>query len=174
VHAGALALALGALARWRLRRCAAVGRGVRVHGRVHVHGGGEVRIGDRVVLDGARMPIELHALPGGSIVIEDDVVVGPGTSIEACASVRIGRGATLAELCKIMDNHFHRPGGDRFASTPSVPVSIGAEASLEARAIVLPGGRVGHGARVLAASVVTRPIPDGAMAAGVPATARRP
>lgn len=167
-------LAAGVLARWKLRRCAAVGRGVRVRGRVHVHGGGTVRIGDRVIFDGARAPIELHAMPGGSIVIEDDVVIGPGTSIEACASVRIGRGATLAELCKIMDNHFHRPGGDRFEKPLSVPVAIGAEADLEARVIVLPGGRVGRGARVLAASVVTRTIPDGATAAGVPAIVRRP
>jgi acetyltransferase-like isoleucine patch superfamily enzyme len=168
------ALVARAWTRWQLGRCASVGRGVRVRGRVQVHGGGEVRIGARVVFDGARAPIELHALPGGSIVIEDDVVIGPGTSIEACASVRIGAGATLAELCKVMDNPFHRPGGDRFEPTPSVPVEIGAGADLGARAIVLPGGRVGRGARVLAASVVTRSIPDGATAAGVPAILRRP
>jgi acetyltransferase-like isoleucine patch superfamily enzyme len=48
-------------------------------------------------------------------------------------------------------------------------ITIGDEAWLAFGVIVLGGVRIGNGAAVAAGSVVTRDIPDGAIAAGVPA-----
>ena len=159
--------------RWKLRRCAAVGRGVRVRGRVHVHGGGEVRLGARVTLDGARVPIELHAGPGAVLMLEDDVFVGAGASIEAMEAVTIGARTELCELVKVMDNHFHRVHGDRLLRPMSAPIVVEADAELGARSILLPGARIGRGAVVCSAAVVTRPVAAGAIVWGVPAKPRR-
>jgi len=161
------------LARWKLRRCAAVGDGVRVIGRVCVRGSGEVRLGARVTLDGGWAPIELHAGAGARLVLGEDVVVGAGTSIEALESVTIGARVRVGQLCKIMDNPFHFARGDRSTRPRSTPIVIEADAILGPRAILLPGARVGRGATVGAGSVLTRSVPHGAAAAGVPAVVRK-
>jgi carbonic anhydrase/acetyltransferase-like protein (isoleucine patch superfamily) len=62
-----------------------VGAGVKIIGDSH----GPVRIGARVqILENA----VLHLLPDNELVLEDDVIVGPGTMIHGC---RIGRGTVV-------------------------------------------------------------------------------
>jgi len=62
-----------------------VAAGVKIIGDSH----GPVRIGDRVqILENA----VLHLLPDNELVIEDDVVIGPGAMIHGC---RIGRGTVV-------------------------------------------------------------------------------
>ncbi len=141
--------------RWRPR--VRLGRGGSVAGAVWVHGGGRVRIGDRVRLDGRTAPIELHAGPGAEIVIGDDVVVEGGASIEAQRSVMIGDRCRIGAYAKIMDNHFHPLRGDRHLKPPSDPVVVDAGAELGRRVIVLPGARVRGGASVPPATVVRAP-----------------
>ncbi|MFL5438845.1 MAG: acyltransferase [Myxococcales bacterium] len=130
--------------RLRLRRCASVGRGVRLRGGVWVHGEGAVRLGDGVVLDGAAVPIELHAGAGAEIVVGPGTVVRGGTSIEAMRSVTIGARCRVGAFCKILDNHFHVVR--RMATRPpSLPVSIEDDALLGPRCVVLPGGHIARG-----------------------------
>jgi len=162
----------GIFSRWKLRRCAGVGRSRTVRGRVLVVGPGSVQVGDGVLLDGAWAPIELKTFdPDSQIVLGDGVRIESGTSIEAVASVRIGAGARLGAFSKVMDNHFHSLAGDRHARPSSDPVEIGEGAAIGDRAVLLAGARIGTGAVVRAGAVVGRrvPVPAGAVASGSPA-----
>ena len=143
-----------ARARLQLRGCASVGRGVRVRGRVHVHGEGAVRLGDGVLLDAATVPIELHAGPGAELTVGPETVLCGGASIEAMRSVSIGARCRVGAFSKILDNDFHL-AGNLFARPPSLPVVIGDGAVLGPRCIVLAGARVQPG-RVLRAGTVLR------------------
>jgi acetyltransferase-like isoleucine patch superfamily enzyme len=158
--------------RWKLRRCAEVGRGVTVRGTVWIHGAGTIRLGERVVLDGRAAPIELHARRHGLIVLDDDVCVEGGASLEADREIRVGARARVGRFCKILDTHFHRIS-DRDRPPPSLPVIVEEDADLGVRAILLPGAHVGRAAVVGAGTVLSRRIPDHAVAAGQPATLRK-
>jgi carbonic anhydrase/acetyltransferase-like protein (isoleucine patch superfamily) len=70
-----------------------VGAGVKIIGDSH----GPVRIGERVqILENA----VLHLLPDNELVVEDDVVIGPGAMIHGC---RIGRGTVVEPGALVCD-----------------------------------------------------------------------
>lgn len=168
-----IARAISALsARYKLRRCAEIGRGAAARGRIWIHGEGTIRVGDRVILDGSSAPIELHAGPGAEIVLGDDVRVEGGAAIEAPRQVRIGARAHVGRFCKILDNHFHHVG-DREGRPESSPVIVEEEAELGARSILLPGAHVGRATVVRAGTVLARRVPAGAVVAGLPALVSR-
>lgn len=140
--------------RLRLWRCAEVGGGPLVVGRVWVHGGGSVRLGHRVRVEAGQAPVELHAGPGAELVIGDDVIIGAGSSIEALRSVTIGDRCRIGGFTHIMDNHFHAVIGNRQDRPSSVPVVVEPDASIGWRAILLPGARVARGAAIAAGGIV--------------------
>ncbi len=170
-----LAVGLGtALAsRFRLRHCAEVGPGTFAHGRLYIRGGGRIRLGARVVLDGRHTPIELHVGEGAELVIDDDVLIEGGTSIEALQRVHIGARTRVGGFCKILDNHFHQVNGNRQERPPSLPVEVDAEVTLGARSILLPGAHLGAGTVVHSGTVISRRFPPGVELSGVPASVRR-
>ena len=70
-----------------------IGAGVKIIGDSH----GPVRIGSRVqILENT----VLHLLPDNELVIEDDVVIGPGAMIHGC---RIGRGSVIEPAAIVCD-----------------------------------------------------------------------
>lgn len=129
---------------------------------------GCVEIGARVRI--GREPIESHlvAAPGASIRVGQGAQIGPGAALFAMSSIEIGEGAVLGPFAVVLDNDLHDPAdlGSRRASRP---LRIGARVVLGAHVTVLPGASIGDGTRVLAGSVVSRPLPEGVVAAGVPA-----
>jgi acetyltransferase-like isoleucine patch superfamily enzyme len=160
--------------RLKLLRCARVGTGTRVYGRVWIHGAGDVTLGARVVLDGRTVPIELHAdLPGSRIIIGDDVVIEGGASLEAQESIVVGHRCHLGSFVKVMDNHFHPLRGNRHQRPQSTAVRIEDDVVVEARAILLPGAHLQRACRVCLGAVVSRRVPEGAIVAGVPASRRK-
>ena len=167
-----LADVLDWMSAYHLRRRAGVGRDVVVRGGLWIRGPGRIEIGDRVVLDGATAPIELHVGPGAVIALGDDVYIGGGTSIEAQKAVTIGLRSRVGRFVKIIDNHFHNAAGKRNERPPSVPVVIEDDVELGPRAILLPGAHLGRGTRVVAGSVVTRRVPPFSLVSGVPAILR--
>jgi acetyltransferase-like isoleucine patch superfamily enzyme len=135
---------------------ASLGRDVRFHGRVWIHGGGKVEIRDRAHIGAADLPVELHAEPEGEIIIGEGAEIGGGTSIEATVRVLIGDGARLGRLCKVLDNSFHIVG-DLNQRPPSQPVEVGAGSIIGDRAILLPGACVKPGQIVPPGAVVWGP-----------------
>ena len=140
--------------------------------RVRVRGEGTVRLGRRVRFDGSIAPIELHAMKGAEIVLDDDVRVEGGVSIEAMASVHIGARTTIAAFTKILDGHFHRLEGDRHQRPPASAVVVEEDVVIGPHAILLPRAHVGRGCIVRAGTVITRRLPPGTIIGGAPAAVR--
>ena len=155
IDAGSRQMLLRVGDRWTLRRRAELGKSVRVHGRVWVHGQGRIQIGDNVTFDSRTAPIELHAHRGALITLGRGAVIESGTSLEAIAQITVGAGAKLGAFSKIMDNNFH-PLDAENRLPPSRPVVVGDGATLGARAILLPGAWIGPGAKVPARAVISR------------------
>jgi acetyltransferase-like isoleucine patch superfamily enzyme len=153
---------------YKLRDCAVVGAGARVLGRVWIHGEGRIVIGQGVLLDGTRAPIELHTEPGAELVIGDDAIVEGGTSIEATLAVTIGARAHVGMYCKMMDNHFHALV-ERDERPPARAVIVEEDVELGPHVMLVAGAHVGRGAIVEAWTVVGRSIEPNAVARGNPA-----
>lgn len=105
---------------------------------------------------GARMTIDAHYL-------------GPGSVIVAREHVSIGAGTKVAENAVIRDaNHDHSVPLTLMRFT-SAPVTIGEDVWLGARSTVLAGVSIGDHCSIGAGAVVTRSVPAGSRAWGVPA-----
>lgn len=149
-------------AAWRLE----LGGTVDVRGRVWLPGPGRVRIGHGVRLVGVRAAIELRAHEGGEIVLDDGAVIEDGTSIEATCLVRVGARARIGAFCKVMDNHFHRTVGNRAERPEAVPVTIGEDAVIGPRSVLVPGAGLGAGATLGPSQVLSFRLPPGARLPG--------
>lgn len=161
---------LGAIfVRPTLRACSSVGHEPRISGDVWLHGGGSIRVGDRVHLDGSRAPIELHAAPGAEIVLGDDVYIGSGASIEAEQSVRIGARCRICAFAKIIDTHYHQLEGNRHERAAVEFVVVEDDVEIGPRSVLLPRAHVGHGSMLRAGTVITRRFPPERILAGAPA-----
>jgi len=132
--------------------------------------GGEVRLDDRVQLYGdtfvetgmgakVRIGQSTHIQPGCHIhAILSDVTIGKSVEIAAdCAFYSYNHGMAIG--LPIMEQPLESKGG----------ISIGDGAWLGHRVTVLQSVTIGAGAVIAAGSVVTRDIPENAIAAGVPA-----
>ena len=132
--------------------------------------GGRVEIGDRVHLVG---DTNIEIGQGGSLKIGSDTFIQPRCQFSAYVGrIEIGCGVQIAPNCAfypydhcfapgklIREQPLHTKGG----------IVIDDDALLSYGVIVLSGVRIGKGAVIGAGSVVTRDVPDGAIAAGVPA-----
>jgi acetyltransferase-like isoleucine patch superfamily enzyme len=152
----------------------------------------KIRIGDNVVIDdnclldakgssnaGIRIGSgvfigrqSILSCKNGDIEIGDGANLGFNCEVFSASRVTIGPKALLAAYCYVV-------GGDHDFSDPSVPVAelarrsagitVGAGAWLGAGAKILDGVTVGEGAIVGAGAVVREPVPDRAVAVGIPA-----
>jgi acetyltransferase-like isoleucine patch superfamily enzyme len=152
----------------------------------------KIRIGDNVVIDdnclvdakgeanrgitiGSGVFIGRNTIlscKDGDIEIEDGANLGFNCEVFSASRVRIGRNTLLAAYCYVI-------GGDHDFADPDRPVleqartsagvTIGDGAWLGAGAKILDGVTVGDRAVIGAAALVRRPVPDGAIAVGVPA-----
>lgn len=133
---------------------------------VTIEPGGQLRLGARVGLSAG---VEIHVGPGATVTIGDDVFIGRLGVISAKKSIDIGSRTMLAEMVSLRD-HDH---DTRFAPTDGrflmESMRVGDDAWIAAKASVVRRGQVGERAVVGAHSLVNRPVPDGAVAVGVPA-----
>ena len=120
----------------------------------------------------------------GRAVIGDLVYIGDKVIVSVLNRVEIGDGALLAHRVQVFDNDTHpadaaereahyrsilKFGPRRDFSIASAPVRIGRRCWIGFGAAVMKGVDVGDEAIVAAGAVVTRDVPSGATAAGVPA-----
>ncbi len=129
----------------RARLC--VGRGVRLMRDFSGHFDGTVTLGDSVFFNHSCTVVVRH-----SLTIGDHSLFGEGVSIHD-------------------ENHVGGPGVTSLAARGFVaaPIVVGSNVWVGARAVILSGVRIGDGAVIGAGAVVTRDIPAGVLAAGVPA-----
>lgn len=155
--------------RWLLRRCTRVGPlSLVVNGRVIVDNQGEINLGNRIRIRAIHLPVELAALPGGTLTIGDRTFINSGVSICAQKSVTIGENCAIGNMSLIMDTDFHTPG-DHTSWPEARPVVLEDDVWLGARVTVLKGVTIGRGAVVAAGAVVTKNVPPRTVVGGVPA-----
>ena len=148
--------------------CNAVGARVVTHGRVDVENLGRITLGDDVRVEGSPVATHLVTGPEGVLELGRGVRIGHGCGITAHAAVRIGDGASLGAFVMVMDTDFHVAGAKDARAKPA-PITVGANARLGHRVIVLRGSTIGEGARVAPGSVVSGVVPPFVEVAGVPA-----
>jgi acetyltransferase-like isoleucine patch superfamily enzyme len=130
-----------------------------------------------VVGVGVRARPDLTLSVQGRLTLGDRVFLGRGVNIACFDRVTIGADTRLAERVSVHDaNHVMEPLSDRAARSGenlAAEVRIGERVWLAANVVVLPGVTIGPDVVVGAGSVVTRDLPAGVLASGVPATVRR-
>jgi len=163
------------------------------HGSGRFEPGDLGALGDRCVLEAGVL-----AFNPAHIFIGDDVYVGHRAMLkgDTRGELRIGSGSWIGQ-----DAYFHSAGGIRIGERVGIgprvmvltstheevpppaaiidspvefaPVEIGDGSDIGIGAILLPGARIGTGAQIGAGAVVTGEVPDGMVAAGVPAKVLR-
>lgn len=99
-----------------------------------------------------------------------DVGIAARTKVNVMHSITIGEGCRIGWDCDIMDSSFHRIEWlDRAPSPLSEPILIEDNVWVGAHTIILQGVTIGANSVIGAGSVVTKDIPSGCFAAGVPA-----
>lgn len=113
----------------------------------------------------------ISAGAGARIKIGDYVGIS-GAAISSAESITIGDYVLIGSGCLITDSDAHplnpdvrRNGGGGVAK----PIVIESDVFIGARAIILKGVTIGHGAVVGAGSIVTKDVPSRAIVAGNPA-----
>jgi acetyltransferase-like isoleucine patch superfamily enzyme len=133
---------------------------IRVREGASFHCAGRVALqrGIRVVVDGGRLTIG-----------NNTNVNGLGTKILCAQAVTIGSDCTFSWDVQVLDNDFHAMTVDGVRQPSVAPVVIGDRVWVGTRVVILKGVRIGDGAVIAAGAVVTKDVPPGAVAAGVPA-----
>ena len=131
---------------------------------------GPVELGDRVHL---HRDIIIEIGSGGSFTVGPDTHIQPRCQFSAyAAAIQIGRAVEIAPYCAFYPYDHGFAAGELIRKQPLQTrgdIVIGDDAWLGVGVIVLSGVRIGTGAVIGAGSVVAHDIPDGAIAAGVPA-----
>jgi len=141
---------------------------VQCDGRVHVSGTANIILGKRCRLG---MDVELRTVEGGRIQIGEDTRLNRGCTLTSYAQISIGDFTIIGEYVSIRDaNHGLKRGEPmRYQPHTCEPILIGRDVWIGRGSCILPGVTIGEGAVIGANSVVTRDVPDFAIAAGVPA-----
>ncbi len=170
----------------------AVGRNVTFGAHVTIRHPHKIRIGDNVVIDdhclldakgrdnrgidiGSNVVIGRQSIlhcKNGDIALGDAVNIGVNCDITSSNRVTVGAKTLIAAYAYLV-------GGDHDFSAADRPVmeqgrvargiTIGEESWIGAHAVVLDGTEIGRGTIVGAGAVVTKSLPAGAIAAGMPA-----
>ncbi|UBF27341.1 acyltransferase [Kovacikia minuta CCNUW1] len=129
---------------------------------------GKIQIGEKTELSQGAI-LECW---GGSILIEDNVFIGPYTVIYGQGGVRIGKDSLIAMHCRILSSTHAIPERNApIRHQPNIlqPTTIGEDVWLGGSVTVLGGVTIGNGCVVGAGAVVTKDLPPYSIAVGVPA-----
>jgi UDP-2-acetamido-3-amino-2,3-dideoxy-glucuronate N-acetyltransferase len=138
--------------------------------------GDDTRVADHVVIRegvriGARCVIGVMVDLQYNVTIADDVRILNQTQIAGGST--IGRGTFIGPGVQTAnDPHVAKFDLDDYRNRGQVGVTIGEKVFIGVGAILLPGVKIGDGARIAAGAVVTKDVPAGAAVYGMPATRR--
>ena len=102
-----------------------------------------------------------------NISIGEGSILGDHIFLDGRAKLTIGKHVDIASEVMIYNSE-HDLSDPNFSATEE-PVKIGDYVFIGPRSIILPGVTIGDGAIIAAGAVVTKDIPEGAIAGGVPA-----
>jgi acetyltransferase-like isoleucine patch superfamily enzyme len=149
------------------------GSNIFIGDRVIIHrskDGGPVKLGKGTYIHNDTI-IETGA--GGSLIIGEDTHVQPRCQFSAYkASIHIGNGVQIAPNCAFYPYSHGMLPGEPIKKQPLQTkggIVISDEAWIGFGVIILDGVKIGTGSVIGAGSVVTRDIPEGVIAAGIPA-----
>ncbi len=142
---------------------------------MHYYGYTHVRQRRRIT-----MGRDVRLAPNVSFANAERIALGDGVQVGARCSlwagktaswIRVGDRTTFGPECFITAADYGLAAGQRITDQPMVErdVIIGADCWIGTRAILTAGITIGDGAVIGAGSVVTRDVPAGAVAVGVPA-----
>jgi acetyltransferase-like isoleucine patch superfamily enzyme len=158
----------------RAQRLAALTPGLQVdrHTRVWRNATISIEPGGRIRLRGTHVRefVSLEAGPEGALII-GSARISRFTTIAARTSVSIGDDVSIGNHCSIRDHDHEWSPESGVSATRWVasPVVIGDRSWLGAQVIILRGRRIGSRSLVAGGAVVTRDVPAGTIAIGVPA-----
>ena len=108
----------------------------------------------------------------GKILCGKNVLFARNVDIDYTGDIVIGDNVSFSEGSKVL-THYHSTDLDKFSRKEAcitTPLTIGDNVWIGARAIIMPSVKaIGKNARIGAGAVVTKDIPDNAVAVGVPA-----
>lgn len=160
----------GRFARADLR---AFGEHVVIEDGVRIWHPDNVVLGDNVYLGHDAMLKGYHR---GLLTIGDDCWIGQGVFMHAAGGITIGRAVGVGPFVRMLTSTHVEAGRETpIMQTPLTfaPIVIGEGSDIGVGAIILPGVTIGRGVQVGAGAVVTRDLPDYAVAAGNPARVLR-
>lgn len=102
-----------------------------------------------------------------NIQIGEGTIIGDHAFLDGRAKLKIGKNVDIASYVMIYNSEHDLEGHD-FKATEE-PVEIGDYVFIGPRVLILPGVKIGKGAAIAAGAVVTKNIPNFAIAGGVPA-----
>jgi len=140
-----------------------------------LNSGGSISVGDGVEI----LPGAILSTYGGSIEVGDRVYLGPYCVLYGQGGLRVGEDTMIAAHCVIIpSNHGIEVCETSMRMQPlrKVGIEIGRDCWLGTGVKVLDGVTLGDGCVIGAGAVVTRSVPQKAIAMGVPArvTGMRP
>lgn len=142
---------------------------------LHYYGYSHVRERPKMTLGaGVRLAPNTSFTHGERISLGDGVQIGARCSLWAgktTGQIAIGARTTLGPDCFVTAADYGMAAGERIVDQEMVEadVVIGADCWIGTKAVITAGVVIGDGAVIGAGSVVTRDIPAGMIAAGVPA-----
>ncbi len=158
-----------ARSRYCLRHATSLGVGIRILGRPPViRNEGSLVFGNDVKLEAPIRPIYFRVHSGAELTLGEGVAVNEGVRLECTCSIRVGDRVHIGFGAVLIDNSFHDVY-DRTTRPPGRPIVVEDDAWIGARAIVLPGVRIGEGAIVGAGAIVSKDVPPFTVVAGNPA-----
>lgn len=156
-------------AHWVLRRHS-LGQRVTLHGKLHLQGRGEIRVGSHSRFHPGSIASEFHTHDQGKLHIGSHCMFNQGCIIHASQSVIIGKSCRFGYGVIILDSDLHQqPPQYRHLRPQAKPVVIEDEVWIGTRATILRGVRIGRGAIVASGAVVTHDVPAMTIVGGVPA-----
>ncbi len=163
---------------------AKVGRRLRCNGNIKIYNRGNISLGDKVNFNSGWLanPVgnfqctTFHVQKGANLFIGNGC--GISNAVFCCRiGITLEDGASVGGGTSLYDNDFHSlKEEDRLSGKgiiPGAPIIIRRRAFIGGHCLILKGVTIGEGSIIGAGSVVTRDIPAGVIAAGVPAKVLR-
>ena len=143
---------------------AKIGRYTEISRGVEARGLEELKIGEYTVISDRTLLFGDSKLEFG-----DNCFVGVDAIVNASAPVSVGDNVALAGAGVQVWTHSTWPEVVEGFGFKFAPVTIGKDTYIGTGTIILPGVKIGKGVVVGAGAVVTKDLPDGVLAMGVPA-----